>query len=94
MYGSSKWDKFGIGGKYLFITLLAGVPIAYIFMVAAKFGREGFGENWPVRIMTFVAGVLIFSVMTNIFLGEGMTIKTWISLGLMAAIVGVQMFFK
>ena len=94
MYGSTRWINFGLGGKHLFVTILAGMPITYLFMVAAKFGIEGFGESWPVRIMTFAAGIVVFAIMTSVFLGEGMSIKTWISLGLMATIIGVQVFMK
>ena len=83
-----KWDWFK--DNYLLMSLL-GVPISYALMYSTKYGFEGFGELWPIRLMGFVTGIISFPVITYLVLGEGVTLKTGISLVLAGVIMLLQL---
>ena len=70
---------------------LFGVPFSLMFMQATKIGYGIFNENlWPVRIMGFTIGTIVFSFMTYVFLGEAINLKTGICLVLCIIIILVQ----
>tara|TARA_Y100001937_G_C7112104_1_gene328155 strand:- start:686 stop:1021 length:336 start_codon:yes stop_codon:yes gene_type:complete len=70
---------------------LFGVPFSLMFIQATKIGYEIFNENlWPVRIIGFTVGTIVFSFMTYFFLGEAISIKTGICLVLCIIIILVQ----
>jgi hypothetical protein len=74
-----------------FLLCLMGVPMAYLFITATRIGYESFDQKlWPVRILGFSIGTMVFSGMTYFCLGEGLTLKTCISLLLCIAIILVQ----
>ena len=52
------------------------------------------GLLWPGRFIGFASGMVIFAGLTWLFLGEGITTKTMISLGLAFALICVQLFVK
>ena len=83
-----KWDWFK--DNYWLMSLL-GVPISYALMYSTKYGYTGFGELWPIRLMGFAVGMVIFPFITYMVLGEGITLKTGISLILAAAIMLLQL---
>ena len=83
-----KWDWFK--DNYWLMSLL-GVPISYALMYSTKYGFEGFGELWPIRLMGFVTGIISFPVITYLVLGEGVTLKTGISLILATVILLLQL---
>jgi hypothetical protein len=75
--------------------LLTGIPITWLFMKATSLGVEAFnGEMWPQRLISFATGILIFTVMTHFMIGESLTIKNVICLGLAVLIVLIQIFYK
>jgi len=81
--------------QYRWILLLLGIPITYIFMKATESAVIGFsGEFWPARFVSFVVGIFIFSVLTWVFRGEGINIKTAVSLCLAVTIIFIQLFWK
>ena len=82
-----KWDWFK--DHYLLLSIL-GMPISYALLYSTKFGFQGFGELWPIRLMGFAVGMLTFPIITWIILGEGITLKTGISLILASAIMFLQ----
>ena len=82
-----KWDWFK--DNYFLMSLL-GVPISYALLYSTKYGFEGFGELWPVRLLGFAVGMMTFPIITWIMLGEGITLKTGISLILALAIMFLQ----
>jgi hypothetical protein len=49
------------------------------------------GQVWPGRLLAFAVGIVVFTVFTNIFLGEGLTTKTIISLFLTLVIMILQL---
>jgi hypothetical protein len=70
---------------------LLGMPISYALMYSTKFGFQGFGELWPIRLLGFAVGIMSFPVITYLVLGEGITLKTGISLVLATAILLLQL---
>ena len=83
-----RWDWFK--DNYWLMSLV-GVPISYALMYSTKYGYIGFGELWPIRLMGFAVGMVIFPIITYMVLGEGITLKTGISLGLAVIIMLLQL---
>ena len=83
-----KWDWFK--DNYWLMSLL-GIPISYALMYSTKYGYMGFGELWPIRLLGFAVGLMTFPVITWIMLGEGITIKTGISIVLAGIIMLLQL---
>jgi|TARA_R110000772_G_scaffold72255_1_gene157681 hypothetical protein len=74
---------------------LLGIPITYIFMEATRLAVHGFqGEFWPGRFVSFVSGIVIFTAMTYLFRGEGVSAKTATCLILAFSIIIIQLFWK
>jgi len=86
--GQLIWKSFR---ENIFLLCLLGVPMAYLFITATRIGFEAFDNKlWPVRILGFSIGTIVFSGMTYFFLGESLTPKTCVSLLLCVAIIIVQ----
>ena len=83
-----KWDWFK--DNYLLMSIL-GMPISYALLYSTKYGYAGFGELWPIRLIGFAVGMMTFPVITWIMLGEGITIKTGISIFLAGIIMVLQL---
>ena len=83
-----KWDWFK--DNYLLMSIL-GMPISYALLHSTKYGYIGFGELWPIRLIGFAVGLMTFPVITWIMLGEGITIKTGISIFLAGIIMVLQL---
>ena len=78
-----------------FILVLFGIPISYAFIFATKYIVEAFdGLLWPGRFIGFAIGISTFAFLTNQFMGEGINLKTLISLILAFLLVVVQVFWK
>ena len=77
------------------ILCLFGLPISWLYIEATRWGFIAFdGTLWPGRLLGFAMGIFSFAVCTNIFLGEGLTIKSITSLVLATALVCIQVFWK
>lgn len=77
------------------VLSLLGIPISYSFIIASRYVVEGFnGMLWPGRLIGFSSGMIIMSVLTYIHMGQGITLKTGVTLMLAFAIVGVQLLWK
>jgi len=75
--------------------MLLGVPITWAFMEATRYAVSGYeGQFWPGRFTSFVAGIIVFTIMTYVFKGEVITLKTSVSLLLAFALILVQLFWK
>ena len=83
-----KWDWFK--DNYLLMSIL-GMPISYALLHSTKYGYIGFGEIWPIRLLGFAVGLMTFPFITWIMLGEGITIKTGISIVLAGIIMLLQL---
>ena len=81
--------------KNKWVLIICGVPITYLFMEATRVAVTGFdGLFWPGRFVAFVSGIIIFSIFTYSFCGEGMNLKTLVSLLLAFGIIIIQLFWK
>jgi len=77
------------------MACIFAVPISYAFIIATKLVVGYFdGILWPGRLIGFATGITSFTVLTLIYLGEGINSKTLISLVLALALVLIQIFWK
>ena len=84
-----KWDWFK--DNYWLMSIL-GMPISYALLYSTKYGFEGFdGLLWPGRLLGFAIGMISFPFITWIILGEGITLKSCISILLAIAIMMLQL---
>ena len=88
--GQLVWD-FWKTPKGIVTSLLMGIPITAMFWLATKWGYQGFGTLWPVRFMGFASSMMTFPIMTWLYLGEVMTLKTIITLFLALIIMLLQL---
>tara|TARA_Y100000034_G_scaffold115366_1_gene152450 strand:- start:353 stop:700 length:348 start_codon:yes stop_codon:yes gene_type:complete len=90
--GQFFWPSFS---RNEILLSLVGVPISWMLIKATKYGYIAFEEIlWPQRLIAFATGIILFSICTWIFLGEGITTKTTICLILSITIVLIQVFWK
>ena len=86
----SSWFKNNV-----FILCLMGIPISWLYIEATKMGFIAFeGLIWPGRLLGFAAGILTFAICANVFMGEGLTTKTVVSLVLATALTLIQVFWR
>ena len=88
--GQLVWD-FWKSPKGIITSLLMGIPITGMFWLATKWGYIGFGNLWSVRFLGFAASMITFPIMTYFYLGEPMTIKVILTLGLAVIIMLLQL---
>ena len=74
-----------------FLLSCLGLPVSYMFILSTKYGYEGFGALWPVRFMGFATSMMTFPLMTWLYLGESITLKTFISIILAVIIMLLQL---
>lgn len=79
----------------LILSLVGGTMISYMFIKATAFIAGYYdGALWPGRFIGFSMGITSFAFLTWYFMGEGVNMKTAISLVLAFALVSVQLFWK
>ena len=84
------WD-WAKGTKSMWLMSLLGIPISLLFWWATKIGYQGFGNLWAVRFMGFATSMLTFPIMTWLYLGEAITLKTIITILLAIIIMILQL---
>ena len=90
--GQFLWQSFN---RHPWALALLGVPISYILIQATKAGYLAFnGVLWPQRLVCFATGIILFSVLTWLFMGEGINTKTLICIVLSLTIVMIQVFWN
>ena len=78
-----------------FILSLFGIPISLGYIWATKFAFIAFdGTLWPGRLIGFAMGIISFAMLTNHFMGEGISTKVIVSLILAITLVCIQVFWK
>ena len=77
--------------EHPWILSFLGVPISYALILCTQYGYRGFGELWPIRLLGFAIGMISFPVITYFILGEGITIKTGLSI-ILAIIIMILQF--
>lgn len=86
----SSWFKDNV-----FFLCLLGIPISWLYIEATRLGFIAFdGLIWPGRLLGFAMGMLTFAICANIFMGEGLTNKTIVSLILATILTFIQVFWK
>ena len=89
-----RW-KFEWMKTHQWAVVLLGIPISILFMTSVGLMVEHFnGQLWPSRLIGFVLGTIMFTIMSVSLFGEPITIKTAICLGLSFIILIVQLFWK
>ena len=88
--GQLVWD-FWKSTRGIIIMLLMGIPISGLFYIATKIGYQGFGTLWPVRFLGFATSMMTFPIMTWLYLGETITLKTILTLSLAVIIMLIQL---
>ena len=77
------------------LSLVFGGFISYFFIFATKYAYHYFDALiWPGKFVGFSTGIICYAVMTYIFMNEGMTLKTIMSLALASLIILIQVFWK
>ena len=74
----------------MWFMALMGVPISLLFWFGTKWGYLGFVNLWAVRFMGFATSMMVFPIMTYLYLGEAITIKVAITIGLAVIIMILQ----
>ena len=78
-----------------FILSLFGIPISFGYIYATKWAFIAFDDLlWPGRLLGFALGIISFTILTNYFMGEGITPKVIVSLLLAVMLVLIQAFWK
>ena len=90
--GQFVWSWFK---DHPFILSLFGIPISLGYIWATKFAFAAFdGTLWPGRLIGFAMGIISFTILTNYYMGEGISTKVIVSLILAVALVYIQVFWK
>ena len=90
--GQFVWSWFK---DHAFILSLFGIPISLGYIWATKFAFTAFnGTLWPGRLIGFAMGIISFTILTNYYMGEGISTKLIVSLILAVALVYIQVFWK
>lgn len=77
------------------LMAVMGIPISYILINASKYIVAGFeGLLWPGRLIGFATGMIIMTILTYIHLGEGVSLKTGVTLLLAFIIVMIQLYWN
>ena len=86
----SSWAK-----THPILMALPGVAVSYVSILATRNLAEAFdGLLWPSRLIGFGIGIVIFSSLTWILLGENINMKSAICVILALCILLIQMFWK
>ncbi len=84
----SEWCK----NNTLLLSLL-GIPISYLFIHATGLTFIALDNKaWPGRLLTFAVGIVVFTLLTWLLLGEHITWKTAVSLFLTLIIIALQIW--
>jgi len=79
----------------IIISFTLGGIASYVFIKATYHTYTYFnGSLWPGRFIGFSIGMLIFAILTWLFMHEGINTKTVISLLLATGLIAVQIFWK
>ena len=92
LQGNIKW---GWLEKYPILTLLASIPMGYLFIKSVEHFVSAYdGQIWPSRLIGFAIGIIVFALMSFYLFKEPINMKTLVCLLLACCILGVQIFWK
>ena len=79
----------------ILIAAIGGIPVGYSYILGTTYLVQAFnGEVWPSRLLGFSMGILAFTTLTLIHLGEAITLKTSVVLMLAVVIILIQVLWK
>ena len=85
----NKWAK----DHPFWMACIFAIPISYAFIHATRLVVEYYdGLLWPGRLIGFACGMIAFYVLTYYIMGEGLTMKTALTLVLASVIILIQVF--
>lgn len=77
------------------LIAVPGILVSYVSILATKNLAEAYnGLVWPSRLIGFGIGIILFSVLTWVLLGEKIEIKSAICVILAFCILLIQLFWK
>ena len=92
LQGNIKW---GWLTKYPILTLLASIPMGYLFIKSVEHFVSAYnGQIWPSRLIGFAIGIIVFALMSVLIFKEPINMKTFVCLILSCCILGIQIFWK
>tara|TARA_B100000287_G_C20465596_1_gene715123 strand:+ start:318 stop:656 length:339 start_codon:yes stop_codon:yes gene_type:complete len=75
------------------MACIFSLPISYSFIHATRLTVDYYdGLLWPGRLIGFACGMISFYLITYYMMGEGLTLKTTLTLVLAAIIILIQVF--
>lgn len=87
--------RYGWYPKYLWISLLAAVPLSWFYLKSVEYFIKAFdGQVYPSRLLGFSIGIIIFTVLSSLMFKEPFSTKTIVCLILGFSIVAIQVLWK
>lgn len=81
--------------KYQYWLVLLSIPSTLLSIYSVRLISEYFdGKMWPNRILTFSIGIVMFTMLTQIYFNEKLNAKTLVLIGLSGLIVALQVLWK
>jgi hypothetical protein len=75
--------------------VLLAMPASIGYILATKYLYTAMHNSlWSVRLIGFSMGVFSFTILTYLFMNEGLNVKNSITLALSVIIVLLQVFWK
>jgi len=86
----SNWSK-----ENPFLVAVPGIAVSYVSILATRNLAEAFdGLVWPSRLIGFSIGIILFSALTWLLLGEKIEMKSAVCVILAFCILLIQLFWK
>jgi hypothetical protein len=86
----SNWSK-----EHPFLVAVPGIAVSYVSILATRNLAEAFdGLVWPSRLIGFSIGIILFSALTWMLLGEKIEMKSLVCVILAFCILLIQLFWK
>lgn len=87
--------KYGWYDKYPLLILFSAVPGLWFYIKSVNYFITYFNGNiFPVRLIGFSIGIVVFTIMARVLFGEQFTLKTLVSFTLAFTIVLIQIYWK
>jgi hypothetical protein len=81
--------------QYPIMMSLWGFPLSYGIIKGTNHLVNGLdGVLWGSRLISFAIGIVIFAILTYIHMGQGLNIKTIVSVMLALILVAIQVYWK
>lgn len=79
----------------ILVAAIGGIPVGYSYILATQYTVAAFdGAIWPSRLLGFAMGIIAFTTLTLIHMGESISLKTSVILMLALSIILIQILWK